>query len=488
MITSALPYVNNVPHLGNLVQVLSADVFARFCRLRGYETLYICGSDEYGAATETRARADGVTPREICDRYYHIHADVYRWFNIAFDHFGRTSHPLHTEITQGLFAKLRERGFITSHEVDQLYSEELGMFLPDRYVLGICPHCRYEHARGDQCENCGRLMEPLELLEPRSAIDDSRPVVRRSRHLYIDLPALAPLLRDWLDRVTQSGSWAHNALQMTQAWLRDGLRERAITRDLQWGIPVPLDGFRDKVFYVWFDAPIGYISITAAHTADWRSWWQDPEQVELFQFVGKDNIPFHTVIFPATLLGHGERWTMLRHISSSEYLTYEGGQFSKSLGVGVFGSDARDSGIPADVWRFYIFYNRPETSDFSFVWDDFGGRVNKELIGNLANLVHRVLSFIARNYRGALPVGAVDEELWSRVRREEERIEGLLERVQLRAAFRALLELADFGNKVFQEREPWRLRRVDAAASDAVLFNLLYMVRDLAIMLQPFFA
>ena len=503
LVTSALPYVNNIPHLGNLIQVLSADVYARFCRLRGYETLYICGTDEYGTATETRAREEGTTPQELCNRYYAIHRDIYDWFNIAFDRFGRTSTQAQTEITQGIFWKLYENGYIQEHEIEQLYSEKSDMFLADRYVRGTCPNCGYEDARGDQCENCGKLLDPTDLLNPRSMFDDSTPVLKKSKHLYIDLPAILPKLQSWIDDAARRGKWARNAVQMTQAWIRDGLRERAITRDLKWGIPVPLEGFTDKVFYVWFDAPIGYISITANHTDDWESWWKNPNEVQLTQFIGKDNIPFHTVIFPSSLLGSGENWTLLHHMSSSEYLNYEGGQFSKSRGVGVFGNDAQDTGIPADVWRFYIFYNRPETSDFMFTWDDFQEKVNGELIGNLSNLVNRALSFISKYFDGEV---ATEEEVahqesavngagetvetwadfWTEVERAEEEIAGHLENAELRDAFRKTFLLSSYGNRIFQQAEPWKTRKDNPEATKALLHHLVYLVRDLAILISPY--
>jgi methionyl-tRNA synthetase len=494
LVTSALPYVNNIPHLGNLIQVLSADVFARFCRLRGYETLYICGTDEHGTATEARAREEGITPREVCTRYYKIHDDIYRWFNISFDRFGRTSTEKHTEITQHIFWKLYENGYIKEREIEQLYSEESDMWLADRYVRGTCPYCGYEEARGDQCEDCGTLLDPSELIEPRSAIDNSRPVMRKSKHLYIDLPAILPHLQSWMEVASKKGKWSHNAIQMTQSWIRDGLKERGITRDLKWGIQVPLEGYEDKVFYVWFDAPIGYISITANHTDDWESWWRNPDEVELFQFIGKDNIPFHTVIFPSSLIGTGETWTMLHTMSSTEYLNYEGGQFSKSRGIGVFGTDAQDTGIPADVWRFYIFYNRPETSDFTFTWDDFQEKTNGELIGNLSNLVNRTLTFLHKYFDATVPESDTEgtvtdttwKEFWEQVRKTEDEIGAHMENAELRAAFHKVFSLSSYGNKTFQQGEPWKTRKSDPDAAKALLFNLVYLVRDLAVLIHPF--
>ncbi len=497
LITSALPYVNNVPHLGNLIQVLSADVFARYCRLAGYETLYVCGTDEYGTATETRAMAEGVSPRELCDRYNALHTDIYRWFTIAFDKFGRTSTPLQTEIVQHIFKKLDENGFIVERTIEQLYCTSCQRFLADRFVRGTCPSCGSTDARGDQCEACGKLLDPTELLDSRCDSCGSKPEIRQTKHLYIDLPKLKDRLEAWIAGASVKGFWAKNAIQMTQAWIRDGLHERAITRDLKWGIPVPKAGFEEKVFYVWFDAPIGYISIAANLAAergeDWKAfldyWWKSPEDVELFQFIGKDNIPFHTVIFPSSLLGTGENWTMLHHMSSSEYLNYEGGKFSKSKGVGVFGSDAMASGIPADVWRFYIYYNRPEKSDGQFVWKDFQEKVNGELIGNLGNLVNRTLTFVARYFDGRVPVLPADaapapwlDEIASLHRR----ITASLERAELRDAFRGIFELSSIANKAFQDGEPWKTRTEAPAKAAALIHRLCAVLKDLSILLYPY--
>lgn len=487
LITSALPYVNNIPHLGNLTQVLSADVFARFCRSKGYETLYICGTDEYGTATETRALKEGVTPRQLCDRYHAIHRDIYRWFEIEFDHFGRTSTPLQTQIVQEIFTKVDEAGYINEHEVEQLYCPTCDRFLADRFVEGTCPHCGYAGARGDQCDNCQTLLDPTELIEPRCGVCGTTPQARLTRHLYIDLPKALPLLETWMERASVDGFWAHNAIQMTRSWIRDGLKERCITRDLKWGIPVPKPGYENKVFYVWFDAPIGYISITANATDDWRSWWHDNDGVELFQFIGKDNIPFHTVIFPSCLLATGEKWTMLHHMSSTEYLNYEGGKFSKSLGIGIFGNDVQETGIPADVWRFYVYLNRPEKSDVTFSWSDLQEKVNGELIGNLSNLVNRTLTFVKRFYpNGEIFTSEFDRTLWDEVKSREAQIDALLERAEERDALRQILALSSVGNKVFQEREPWKLRTTNAQQAMSLLKTLVYLIRDLAIMIEPF--
>lgn len=501
LITSALPYVNNIPHLGNLIQVLSADVFARFCRSRGYDTMYVCGTDEYGTATETRAQEEGKTPRELCDYYHDIHKDIYQWFDIAFDHFGRTSTPQQTEIVQTMFLDLDKNGFIKENTIEQLYCDDCKRFLADRYVRGICPHCGYEEARGDQCENCGKLLEPQELKSPRCSTCSSSPKMKSTKHLYIDLPAIQKKYIVWMNEASERGQWAKNAVQMTQAWIRDGLHERAITRDLKWGIPVPKKGFEDKVFYVWFDAPIGYISITKALTDglqnpdyDWKSWWLPEESkasnasipVELFQFIGKDNIPFHTVIFPSTLIGSGKNWTKLHHMSSSEYLNYESGKFSKSKGVGVFGSDAKASGIPSDAWRFYIFYNRPEKSDTQFTWKDFQEKLNSELIGNLGNLVNRTLTFVQRYYDGVIPQGKKDDSLWEKITEAEKKVTDLLEWAELKDAFHGIFAISSIANKAFQDGEPWKTRTTEPDKAADLLWNLCYIIKDLMIMIHPY--
>ncbi|MCR4743097.1 MAG: methionine--tRNA ligase [Treponema sp.] len=504
LITSALPYVNNIPHLGNLIQMLSGDVFARFCRNRGYDTLYICGTDEYGTATETKAIEEKKSPRQLCDYYYMEHIKIYDWFHINFDKFGRTSNDECTEITQSLFKDLDAAGLIKEHVNKQLYCPNCKMFLADRYVDGTCPKCGSDSARGDQCDACGSLLDPIELLKPRCHTCGSTPEVRETKHLYIDLPALSNKLNEWVDKTAKEGKWSDNAINITKAWIRDGLNERAITRDLKWGIPVPKKGYEDKVFYVWFNAPIGYMSITkqlanelvkeGKESYDWKSWWlpseseegKSKEKVDLFQFIGKDNIPFHTVIFPSTLLGSPHNWTKLYHMSSTEYLNYEDGKFSKSRGVGVFGSDAIESGIPADAWRFYIFYNRPEKQDYQFTWKDFMEKLNSELVGNLGNLVNRTLLFVNKYYEGKIPDAPVDEELWTKVKELEKKATDYLEWAELKDAFRTMFEISDICNKKFQAAEPWKARTENPALAQSLIHNLCYVIKDLMIMMNPY--
>ena len=504
LITAALPYVNNIPHLGNIIQSLSGDVFARFCRNRGYDTLYVCGVDEYGTATETKALEEKKSPRELCDYYYNEHLKIYKWFNINFDKFGRTSNEQCTEITQALFNDLDKAGLIHEHVNKQLFCPHCNMFLADRYVDGTCPKCGSTKARGDQCDECGSLLDPVELKEPKCHTCGSTPEVRETKHLYIDLPSLSGKLNEWMEGVSKEGKWSDNAINITKAWIRDGLNERAITRDLKWGIPVPKEGYENKVFYVWFNAPIGYISITkqladelkkaGKESFDWKSWWipseseeaKNKEKVDLFQFIGKDNIPFHTVIFPATMLGSPHDWTKLYHMSSTEYMNYEGGKFSKSRGVGVFGSDAIETGIPADAWRFYIFYNRPEKQDFQFTWKDFMEKLNSELIGNLGNLVNRTLLFVNKYYDGKIPQASEDTELWTKVRELEKKATDYLEWAELKDAFHTMFEIADICNKKFQATEPWKARTENPQVAESLIYNLSYVIKDLMIMMNPY--
>lgn len=506
LITSALPYVNNIPHLGNLIQMLSADVFARFCRSRGYETLYVGGTDEYGTATETKALQEKKSPRELCDYYYNLHKEIYEWFNISTDKFGRTSNEECTEITQSMFNDLDKNGYITEHSSKQLFCPKCQMFLADRYVDGTCPKCGATDARGDQCDTCGTLLDPTQLINPRCHTCGSTPELRETKHLYIDLPKIAPKLEKWMEKASVEGKWSANAIQMTKAWIRDGLNERAITRDLKWGIPVPKAGYENKVFYVWFNAPIGYLSITkqledelkaaGKQSFDWKKWWLPSEseekfseenaKIELFQFIGKDNIPFHTVVFPCTEIGTGRDYTKLYHMSSTEFLNYEDGKFSKSKGVGVFGSDAKESGIPADAWRFYIYYNRPENQDYQFTWKDFQEKYNKELIGNLGNLVNRTLLFINKNYGGKIPAGKKDEALWNQIAEKEKKATELLEWAEIKDALHTIMEISDISNKAFQAAEPWKSIKTDKEKADNILYNLAYVIKDLMILLQPY--
>ena len=495
LVTSALPYVNNVPHLGNIIgSVLSADVFARFCKSFGYECIYICGTDEHGTATETKALEEGVSPQEICDKYYVIHKKIYEWFNIGFDSFGRTSTQEHAELTQEIFLKLNKNGYITRQTVEQLYCRRCKSFLADRFVEGTCPKCGYEDARGDQCDSCGTLLNAQELIEPSCKVCRTKPQVRQTEHLFIDLPKIEPLLVRWMDR--RSVNWSSNAQKISYAWIKEGLKQRAITRDLRWGVPVPYKGFEEKVFYVWFDAPIGYISITKkAFPQHWKGWWYDdydtdnPKGVKLYQFMGKDNVPFHTVIFPSSLLGTNDAYTMLYTISSTEYLNYEDTKFSKSRGIGVFGDTAMETGIPADVFRYYLIRNRPERSDSTFSWDDLLEKTNNELVANLGNLVNRTLTFVSNFFDRTVPepeLGTDDRAFIKSIQDEEKKLTELLEKVELKEGLRQVMHISRLANQYLQEQAPWKMIKEKPARAKTTLYILVQIVKDLGVMIEPY--
>ncbi|MBU7047980.1 MAG: methionine--tRNA ligase [Theionarchaea archaeon] len=486
LVTSALPYVNNVPHLGNLIPVLSADVFVRFKRLKEEDTIYICGTDEHGTATETVAMREGMTPQEVCDKYFTIHKESYEWLNISFDHFGRTSRPYQHEITRHLFLRLYEHGYIFERELEQTYCPSCERFLADRYVEGECPHCGYENARGDQCENCGKIYDSTDLVNPRCSVCGESPIIKRTRHLFLDLPQFEERLIQFINE--RKDIWSSNAVNFSLAWIRDGLEERCITRDLEWGVHVPLAGWEHKVFYVWFDACIGYISITQEFCditgCSWEDWWKN-EDVQLYQFMGKDNIPFHTVIFPATLMGADEGYVLLHQISVNEYITYEGGAFSKSRHLGVFCDDVMASGIPPDVWRYYLFINRPEKQDTHFYWEDLQEKNNAELVGNLGNFVYRTLSFAHQFLNGVITSQKLTEEDTTFLQEVDQHIEDAelsLEACELKTALKHIMGICRMGNQYFQEHEPWKQKETQKKT----LYVCGNLVAKLAILLEPY--
>ncbi|RMJ28196.1 hypothetical protein PHISP_00899 [Aspergillus sp. HF37] len=491
LVTSALPYVNNVPHLGNIVgSVLSADVFARYHKACGRRTLYICGTDEYGTATETKALEEKLTPQELCAKYNKIHKEVYDWFEIGFDHFGRTPTDKHTEISQAIFRRLHENGYLAEKVAEQPFCEKHGSFLADRYVEGQCPRCQYDDARGDQCDKCGHLLDPFELGNPRCKLDGSTPIRRETKHIHLLLDKMQPEIEKWIHPVIEKGDWPKNSRIITESWLKEGLKDRGITRDLKWGVPVPLEGFESKVLYVWFEACIGYPSITANYTSEWEAWWRNPEEVQLYQFLGKDNVPFHSVIFPGCQMGTKEKWTMLHHLSTTEYLNYEGGKFSKSRGIGVFGNNAQQIGVSPDVWRYFLLKNRPETGDTQFEWRPFVESNNSELLAKLGNLVNRVVKLITASYNSTIPEFTVPEsfnphleEITTALRQYIDDMES----VHLRAGVASAMKLAEAGNLLIQANrldnslianEPER-----AAAVVGTVINLVYL---LASVFEPY--
>ncbi|KAJ6494879.1 tRNA synthetases class I (M)-domain-containing protein [Mycena vitilis] len=512
LITSALPYCNNVPHLGNIIgSTLSADVFSRYSRTRNRTTLYICGTDEYGTATETQALKEGITPRELCDKYHLVHKDTYEWFDIGFDHFGRTSTPLHTEISQEIFTNLGKHNLLEKQNKAQTYCEGCPKFLADRFVEGICPYCGYEDARGDQCDNCTRTLDAIELLKPRCLVDKTHTVTTRtSAHMYFRLNEVQLRTIDWIKRSWKAGKWSSNSVinndgEIIDARLISGLYPTPLTRDLKWGVPVPIEGDDEfgmggKVLYVWFDAPIGYPSITANYTPEWKQWWFNPTDVKLYQFMGKDNVYFHTVYWPSVQLGDGRDWTMLHHVNSTEYLNYEGGKFSKSRGRGVFGPAAKETGIPASVWRYYLLSSRPENADSTFSWAECIAANNNILLNNFGNFVNRTLKFVASQYNGVLPAGGdapgplsvtdtVDAKFVEEVNELLKVYIDAMEAVKLRLGLQTVMLISGHGNtylqasglnKALMTENPVRCAQVLSRA-----VNLIYVLSTLIYPFMP---
>jgi methionyl-tRNA synthetase len=489
LITSALPYINGVKHLGNLVgSLLPADVHARFRRQVGDEVLCICGTDEHGTPAELSAIEAGLDVRAYCDAQHAIQADVYRRFGLSFDHFGRSSCRQNHALTQAFYRRLDAAGLIAERELRQVWSPADRRFLPDRYVLGTCPHCSFADARGDQCDGCGSLLDPDELLRPRSALSgDTRLELRASRHLFLRQSLLVDRLDAWLD--TRRG-WPPFVLGLAKSWLTRDLRDRCITRDLAWGVGVPRPGFEDKVFYVWFDAPIGYIAATQewadqdSTRRDWRDWWWQADDVSYIQFLGKDNVPFHAVSFPATLLGSAEPWKTVDVIKGFHWLTYEGGKFSTSRKRGIFTDAALDE-LPADLWRWWLIANAPETSDTDFSITRFAADVNKDLADVLGNLVNRVVRFTAQTFDGRVPSGgapgAPEQALAAEVDERIARLRTCHERLEFRQAAAETRALWARANGYLQEAAPWTAIKSDPACASVVTRTALNLVRLCAV-------
>jgi methionyl-tRNA synthetase len=496
LITSALPYVNGVKHLGNLVgSLLPADVHARFRRQLGATVLFICATDEHGAPIELGAAAARQHVRAYCDEKHALQADIYRRFGLSFDHFGRSSSVQNRTLTQHFYRRLDAAKLIEEREVQQIWSPEDGRFLPDRYIVGTCPHCRYDAARGDQCDGCGTLLDPPELLDPRSAISGDRNLeIRVSRHLFLRQSQLVGQLRDWLDQREEWPAWV---AALARSWLTTDLRDRCITRDLAWGIPVPRPGFEGKVFYVWFDAPITYLAATkewsdaAPAERDWRGWlWQAPD-VKYLQFLGKDNVPFHTVSFPATLLGSGEPWKTVDVIKGFHWLTYAGGKFSTSRQRGVFTDAALDI-LPADAWRWWLIANAPENADVDFSFRRFAGDIGKDLADVFGNLATRTTSFACRAFDGRIPVdgdpGSSELALAHEIDRRIALVRGWHESLEFRRAAAETRALWVLANCYIQEQAPWATLKTDAAraaVATRTALNLVWLCASVAWSIIP---
>ncbi|MET8407789.1 methionine--tRNA ligase [Streptomyces sp. NPDC005195] len=503
LITSALPYINGIKHLGNMVgSMLPADVYSRYLRQRGHDVLYICATDEHGTPAELAAKERGIPVDVFCAQAHDAQKAVYDGFELAFDYFGRSSSEQNREITQHFARRLNENGFIEKRAIRQVYSPTDGRFLPDRYVEGTCPHCGYDKARGDQCENCTRVLDPTDLINPRSAISGSTDLeVRETTHLFLLQSKLQHEVEAWVSRHEEE--WPQLASSIARKWLTEGLHDRAITRDLDWGVPVPADTWPElaaegKVFYVWFDAPIEYIGATkewadaapAGEVRDWKSWWYEADDtVRYTEFMAKDNVPFHTVMFPATELGVREPWKKVDYVKAFNWLTYYGGKFSTSQKRGVFTDQALDI-LPADYWRYFLIANAPESDDSSFTWEHFTTTVNKDLADTLGNFVNRVLSFSRKRFGDEVPAGAAAGEAETKLGEE---IAGLLaeyetqmEALQFRKAAAALRALWSAGNSYLEEKAPWLEIKTDPDGAALTLRTAMNLIHLYSVVSEPF--
>ena len=493
LITSALPYINGIKHLGNLAgSLLPADIAARHRRQIGDEVLFICATDEHGTPAELAAAEAGLDVATYCARQHAIQADIYRRLDLSFDHFGRSSSARNHDLTQHFFARLEAEGFIEEHVVAQIYSALDQRFLPDRYIIGTCPHCGSAEARGDQCESCTRQLDPIDLIAPRSALSgDTRLSVRETRHLFLRQSALAGELERWI----ATRSWPPLVASIARKWLSEGLEDRCITRDLAWGVPVPKAGFEGKVFYVWFDAPIAYIAATqewadvSPETRDWRRWWWEAQGVTYLQFLGKDNVPFHTASFPCTLIGSREPWTRVDLMKGVNWLTYQGGKFSTSKRRGVFLDQALDL-LPADRWRWWLAANAPENHDADFSFEAFAAQVNHDLADSFGNLVNRVLRFVETRYGSVVPQGEASGEAEARL---EAAIKGHLlalaghhESLALRKAAQEVAAVWRHANAYLATEAPWTLIARDAQRAETAIRTAVNLVDLAARLAWPF--
>ena len=493
LITSALPYINGIKHLGNLVgSMLPADVYARFLRQEGETVLFICGTDEHGTPAELAALEEGLNVADYCQRQYERQADVYKRFGLSFDYFGRTSSCENHELTQHFYQRLDENGFIKEQEISQMYSLADRRFLPDRYIIGTCPRCGYQSARGDQCENCTSVLNPTDLIEPRSAISGSTQLeVRQSKHLFLSLNLLSSEVQSWVE---EHPDWSLLTKSIAMKWLDEGLQSRCITRDLSWGVPVPRSGFEGKVFYVWFDAPVGYLAATKAWSnqaegRDWLSWWQKSEEVRYVQFMAKDNLPFHTIMFPAMILGTREPWLLANQIKGFNWLNYYGGKFSTSAKRGVFLDQALDI-LPSDYWRYTLLAMSPESADSTFTWEQVQTKINKDLADNLGNLVNRILKFAASRFDSKVPAGGVpgepEQRLEAQCRAGMNLISECLHNLEFRKATNALCALWAIGNQYIDEQAPWGLFKTNPEQAAMVIRTSINLIRIYAIASSPF--
>jgi len=490
LVTSALPYANGPIHLGHLAGAyLPADLYTRFQRLNEKDIIHICGSDEHGVPITIAAEKEGVSPQEIVDRYHTANKAVFEKFGIDFDYYGRTSSETHRKTSQDIFLKLFEKGIFKKKSQEQLYDKDADMFLPDRYVKGTCPVCGHPEAYGDQCEKCGSSLSPTELIDPVSAITGNKPVIKKTDHWFIPLGDFQPWLEKWID---SRDNWKPNVTGQCKSWLNAGLSDRAVTRDLSWGVPVPLPDGEGKVLYVWFDAPIGYISATKEWAEEkgepelWKTYWQD-EDTSLIHFIGKDNIVFHCIMFPATLKEHGD-YVLPENVPANEFLNLEGRKLSTSKGWAVWLNEYLDEFEP-DLLRYVLGTTLPETKDSDFSWNDFQNRVNSELADILGNFVFRSTSFTHRFFDGSVPElnnpTETDLQALKAIGEQKEKIEAAYKAYRFREAIAETMHLARIGNRYFTETEPWKTRKENPEACGNTLYVSLQICSALSVLFQP---
>ena len=489
LITAALPYANGPVHIGHLAGVyIPADIYARYLRLKGQEVLFVCGSDEHGVPIAIRAQKEGVTPQDIVDRYHNIIRDSFARFGMTFDIYSRTTSPTHREHASAFFRTLYDKGAFIEEETEQYYDPEARQFLADRYIVGTCPRCQNEHAYGDQCESCGSTLNPTDLIHPHSAISGATPILKKTKHWYLPLDQYEPFLREWI--LEQHKEWKSNVYGQCRSWLDGGLQPRAVSRDLDWGIPVPVEGAEGKVLYVWFDAPIGYISNTKELLPDsWETWWKD-EDTRLLHFIGKDNIVFHCIVFPAMLRAEGS-YILPENVPANEFLNLEGNKISTSRNWAVWLNEYLDE-LPdkQDVLRYVLTANAPETKDNDFTWKDYQARNNNELVAVFGNFVNRALVLTSKYFDGHVPaLGALtdfDRETLSELSSVRGAIERELDSFHFREALKEAMNLARLGNKYLADTEPWKLAKTDLPRVATILNISLQITANLTIAFAPF--
>ncbi len=497
--TAALPYANGKIHLGHLAGAyLPADIYVRYLRSKKADVLFICGSDEHGVPITITAEQEKTTPQAVVDRYHAENLAAFEKFGMTFDNYSRTSMPLHHETAREFFLVLHSAGILKEKKERQLYDEKAGMFLPDRYVEGTCPKCANPDARGDQCERCGSFLNPLELINPRSRITGNTPAVRETTHFYFPLGAYQTKLEAYIDGANKRDGWKENVLQYCRSWFAEGLQDRAVTRDLRWGVKVPLEGFEEKVLYVWFDAVLGYISGTKEWAQKkgmpdaWKPYWKSAD-TKYVAFIGKDNVVFHCIVFPAMLMAwnahRSDAYILPENVPANEFLNFEGQKFSKSRGWGI-DVDEFLAEFPADTLRYSLTMNLPESRDADFTWKDFQARSNNELADILGNFVNRTATFAHRIFDGKLPprgeLSAMDTELVSLIATTIEKAGAHIERYKFRDAMLEVMNLARFANKYFNDNEPWKSAKENPARCSTTIHYSLQTVRALAILAEPF--